>query len=139
MAARFAEYEGAAAECVRLAETLTFDLGGDLGYRYPGSDDEGATRRLAAICHAEFARRYPASYARRAEAACRLEAELALIDTLGFSGDEGATRRLAAICHAEFARRYPARYARRAEAAWRLEAELALIDTLGFSGVFNLH
>ena len=86
MAARFAEYEGAAAESVRLAETLTFDLGGDLGYRYPGSDDEGATRRLAAICHAEFARRYPASYARRAEATSRLEAELALIDTLGFSG-----------------------------------------------------
>ena len=86
MAARFEGYEGAAAESVRLAETLTFDLGGDLGYRYPGSDDEGATRRLAGICQAEFARRYPASYARREEAASRLEAELALIDTLGFSG-----------------------------------------------------
>jgi error-prone DNA polymerase len=86
MAARFEAYEGAALESVRLAETLTFDLGGDLGYRYPGSEDEGATRRLAEICQVEFERRYPAGYPRREEAARRLEEELALIDTLGFSG-----------------------------------------------------
>ena len=86
MAARFEEYEGAAAESVRLAETLTFDLGGDLGYRYPGSEDDGATRRLAEICHAEFERRYPADYPRREDAARRLEEELALIHSLGFSG-----------------------------------------------------
>jgi error-prone DNA polymerase len=86
MAARFEEYEGAAAESVRLAETLTFDLGSDLGYRYPGSEDESATRRLAEICQAEFARRYTPDYPRREEAARRLAEELALIDTLGFSG-----------------------------------------------------
>jgi error-prone DNA polymerase len=86
MAARFEAYEGAAAESVRLAETLTFDLGSDLGYRYPGSEDENATRRLAEICRAEFRWRYPADYSRREEAAKRLEEELALIDTLGFSG-----------------------------------------------------
>ena len=86
MAARFEAYEGAAGESVRVAETLTFDLGGDLGYRYPGSEDDRATRRLAGICQAEFARRYPANYPRREEACRRLEEELALIDTLGFSG-----------------------------------------------------
>ena len=86
MAARFEEYEGAAAESMRLAETLTFDLGGDLGYRYPGSEDDDASRRLAEICQAEFERRYPADYPRREEASRRLVQELALIDTLGFSG-----------------------------------------------------
>ncbi len=45
MAARFAEFPGAAAESVRLAETLTFDLTADLGYRYPGSENEDAARR----------------------------------------------------------------------------------------------
>ena len=70
------DFPGAAAESVRLAETLTFDLSGDLGYRYPGSDDEGATRRLAEICQAEFDRRFPADYPRREDAARRLEEEL---------------------------------------------------------------
>jgi error-prone DNA polymerase len=86
MATRFEEYEGAAAESVRLAETLTFDLGGDLGYRYPGSEDDGATRRLAEICQAEFERRYPSDYPRREDAATRLREELVLIASLGFSG-----------------------------------------------------
>ncbi len=86
MAARFAEFPAAVAESVRLAETLTFDLSGDLGYRYPGSDDDDATRRLAEICQAEFARRYPTGCRRHREAAARLEQELALIDTLGLSG-----------------------------------------------------
>ena len=86
MAARFEEYEGAAAETVRLAETLKFDLTSDLGYRYPGSEDENASRRLAEICQAEFERRYPKGYPRREEAARRLQEELALIRVLGFSG-----------------------------------------------------
>jgi len=86
MAARFEDFPDAVAESVRLAETLTFDLGGDLGYRYPGSEDDGATRRLAEICRTEFERRYPADYPRREEAARRLEEELALIHALGFSG-----------------------------------------------------
>ena len=86
MAARFADFPGAAAESVRLAETLTFDLTGDLGYRYPGSENQDAARELAGICHAEFARRYLTSYRRHGEAAARLERELELIDTLGLAG-----------------------------------------------------
>jgi error-prone DNA polymerase len=86
MAARFEDFPGAAAESVRLAETLTFDLGGDLGYRYPGAENRDAGRELAGICHAEFARRYPAGWRRHSEAAARLEQELALIDTLGLAG-----------------------------------------------------
>src|ERR687890_468224 len=46
MAARFADHPDAVAESVRLAETLTFDLTHDLGYRYPGAEDPGADRRL---------------------------------------------------------------------------------------------
>jgi len=86
MAARFEDFPGAAAESVRLAETLRFDLSGDLGYRYPGAEDEDAIRELAGICHAEFERRYPTSYRRHGEAAARLERELELIDTLGLAG-----------------------------------------------------
>jgi error-prone DNA polymerase len=86
MAARFAEYPEAVAETVRLAETLTFDLGGDLGYRYPGSESSTATRELAEICHAELARRYPPGHALVSEASGRLEEELRMIDGLGLSG-----------------------------------------------------
>jgi error-prone DNA polymerase len=86
MAARFEAFPGAAAESVRLAETLTFDLTSDLGYRYPGSENEDAARELAGICQAEFARRYPGSYRRRGEAAERLQRELELIGTLGLAG-----------------------------------------------------
>ncbi len=86
MAARFAEFPDAVTESVALAETLVFDLGGDLGYRYPGSENEDASRELAGICHAEFARRYPSNCRRYGEAAARLERELALIDTLGLAG-----------------------------------------------------
>ena len=46
MAARFAEHPDAVAETARLAEQLQFDLLDDLGYRYPGSEDPGAPRRL---------------------------------------------------------------------------------------------
>ena len=86
MAARFQDFPGAAAESVRLAETLTFDLTGDLGYRYPGSENEDAGRELAGICQAEFSRRYPTGCRRHGEAAARLDQELALIDTLGLAG-----------------------------------------------------
>ncbi|MGH2937643.1 MAG: PHP domain-containing protein [Solirubrobacterales bacterium] len=50
MAARFAEHPDAVAETVRLAERLTFDLTEDLGYRYPGSEDETADGELARVC-----------------------------------------------------------------------------------------
>jgi error-prone DNA polymerase len=86
MAARFADHPDAVAETVRLAETLTFDLTSDLGYRYPGAEDDGADRRLAETCHARFDARYPRGHRLRAEAAARLQTELKLIAGLGLSG-----------------------------------------------------
>jgi error-prone DNA polymerase len=86
MAARFSDYPEAVAETVRLAETLRFQLRSDLGYRYPMSESGDATHRLAEVCHARFASRYPSGYPRRTEAAGRLEAELRIIDSLGLSG-----------------------------------------------------
>ncbi|WP_233243930.1 DNA polymerase III subunit alpha [Paraconexibacter algicola] len=87
MARRFADHPEAVAETVRLADELRFDLTQDLGYRYPGSDDRDARRRLAAVCHARFDERYPpADRALRERAAARLEEELGLIDRLGLSG-----------------------------------------------------
>src|SRR4051812_20555842 len=49
MAARFADHPGAVEESGRLAERLRFDLTSDLGYRYPGSEDGSADRRLAEL------------------------------------------------------------------------------------------
>jgi len=86
MAARFADHPDAVAETARLAETLTFDLCQDLGYRYPGAEDERADRTLAEICHARFDGRYPHGSRHRAQAIQRLETELGLIARLGLSG-----------------------------------------------------
>ncbi len=86
MAARFADHPDAAAESVRLAETLTFDLCKDLGYRYPGAEDATAGRALAEVCQARFDERYPHGSAHRAEATVRLEEELRVIDDLGLAG-----------------------------------------------------
>jgi error-prone DNA polymerase len=85
MAARFADHPEAVAESGRLAERLRFDLTTDLGYRYPGSEDGGADRRLAEMCRAMLGDRY-AGRASRAEAEERLEKELAIIRSLGLSG-----------------------------------------------------
>jgi error-prone DNA polymerase len=86
MAARFEAVPEAVAETVRLAETLTFELTGDLGYRYPGAERYEATRKLSETCQAEFDARYPTGHAHRVEAVSRLEAEIAIIDKLGLSG-----------------------------------------------------
>jgi error-prone DNA polymerase len=98
MAARFAEHPEAVAESARLAGELTFELTGDLGYRYPGATEEGggsvaeeasegeAGAALRGVCEAAFALRYPPGYARRAEAWARLEEELAMIRELRLSG-----------------------------------------------------
>jgi error-prone DNA polymerase len=86
MAARFADHPDAVAETTRLAETLTFDLTSDLGYRYPGAEDEDADRRLAQTCAARFDDRYPHGNPHRDEAERRLRTELALISDLGLSG-----------------------------------------------------
>ena len=92
MAARFADHPEAVAESARLARMLEFDLTQDLGYRYPGAEDERADAALAQVCAARFDERYPPAVGRRkahplrAQAAARLEQELRLIAELGLSG-----------------------------------------------------
>ncbi len=86
MAARFEDHPRAVAESRALAGRLTFDLTADLGYRYPGSEDEEAGRRLAELCAARFDERYPAGDAKRAAAQSRLEEELRVIEALGLPG-----------------------------------------------------
>jgi error-prone DNA polymerase len=86
MAARFADHPDAVAETLRLAERLDFDLLQDLGYRYPGSEDPTAPRRLAELCAARLEERYPPGHRHRAEALVRVEEELALIDRLDLAG-----------------------------------------------------
>jgi error-prone DNA polymerase len=85
MAGRFADHPEAVRETLRLAEELSFDLTKDLGYRYPGSEDESATRRLSELCWARLEDRYGPD-AMRAEAEARLGEELHVIDRLGLAG-----------------------------------------------------
>ncbi len=85
MAARFAEHPQAVRETLRLSEQLRFDLSRDLGYRYPGSEDKDAPRRLAELCRARLEERYEHGGA-RAEAEARLQEELNVIDHLGLAG-----------------------------------------------------
>src|SRR3954470_14642025 len=86
MAARFEDHPDAVAEARALAERFTFDLRVDLGYRYPGSEDPSADRRLAELCAARFDNRYPPDDRCRAEARGRLEEELRVISTLRLAG-----------------------------------------------------
>ena len=85
MAERFRDTPEAVHESGRLAERLRFDLTQDLGYRYPGSEDEEADRKLAELCAALLDERY-AGRASRAEARARLDEELRVIRSLGLSG-----------------------------------------------------
>src|SRR4051794_18374803 len=85
MAERFAEHPDAVEESGRLAERLRFDLTQDLGYRYPGSEDPTADRRLAELCGQRLDERY-AGRGRRSKAETRLEEELRVIRHLGLSG-----------------------------------------------------
>ncbi len=85
MVSRFADHGEAVRETLALAEQLTFDLGMDLGYRYPGAEDAAAARKLAQLCDARVHERY-ASSAAWAEARARLTRELDVIDGLGLAG-----------------------------------------------------
>jgi error-prone DNA polymerase len=82
MAARFPEYPEAVAETERLADRLRFDLHSDLGYRYPGAEDEQAMRKLASLCDARLQDRYGSASEPRA----RLTEELRIIEKLGLPG-----------------------------------------------------
>jgi error-prone DNA polymerase len=87
MAARFAEHPEAVAETVALADRLRFDLGHDLGYRYPGAEDETAMRTLTQLCEALMVKRYEdAEPGLRARAYQRLEQEMAIIAALNLPG-----------------------------------------------------
>ena len=87
MRSRFSGYEDALAAMGRVADLVEFDLTCDLGYRYPGSDDESADGRLALLCRDRLDQRYGATGSEhRAEAAERLSTELDLISSLGLSG-----------------------------------------------------
>ncbi|MGH2961733.1 MAG: DNA polymerase III subunit alpha, partial [Solirubrobacterales bacterium] len=83
--ARFRDHPEAVAESGRVADRLRFDLTSDLGYRYPGSEDPTADRRLAELCRAALGKRYPGG-AERTEAEARLEEELRVIRALRLSG-----------------------------------------------------
>jgi error-prone DNA polymerase len=87
MAARFAEHPEAVAETASLADSLRFDLGSDLGYRYPGAEDEAAMRKLSELCDARMLIRYeeaPAGIRERARS--RLQEEMRIIESLGLPG-----------------------------------------------------
>jgi len=84
-AARFHDHPEAVAETARLAERLRFDLTRELGYSYPGAEDEGADRRLAELCRTRLVHRYQGTE-HRAEAERRLGEELTLIRELRLSG-----------------------------------------------------
>jgi error-prone DNA polymerase len=87
MAARFPEYPEAVEETRRLADSLQFDLGSDLGYRYPGAEDAAAMRKLAELCHVRVRERYAGTPgALRDLAGSRLEEELRIIEALKLPG-----------------------------------------------------
>ncbi len=95
MASRFADHPEAVRETLALAERLTFDLSKDLGYRYPGAEEQRRPRAAWPSCAARAwmsatdrdRARPPAGRARRrAEAQARLEQELRVIEQLGLAG-----------------------------------------------------
>jgi error-prone DNA polymerase len=87
MAARFPEHPEAVAETERLAERLRFDLRSDLGYRYPGSEDAQAMRKLSELCRTRMRERYASAPADTREiAAARLDEELRIIEALRLPG-----------------------------------------------------
>lgn len=86
MAERFADHPEAVAETLRLAERIEFNLTEDLGYSYPGAENEAANRQLHELCQARLSERYGDMPSRFREASTRLEGELAVISQLELSG-----------------------------------------------------
>jgi error-prone DNA polymerase len=87
MEARFAEYPEAVRETERLADVLRFDLRSDLGYRYPGAEDEQAMRTLSELCSKRIQESYeeaPKDIRERAQS--RMEEEMRIIESLRLPG-----------------------------------------------------
>jgi len=74
------------AEAAQRADRLRFDLGSDLGYRYPGAEDAQAMRKLTELCEARLHDRYSGCRARLRDAGARLGEELRIIESLGLAG-----------------------------------------------------
>jgi error-prone DNA polymerase len=111
MASRFGDHPEAVRETLLLAEQLSFDLTKDLGYRYPGAEDESASRRLAELCRTRLEERYgPGALSGQ---------------RTGGQAGAAVARRVARADHAQ--------------ARARLEQELRVIDRLGLAGFFLLH
>jgi error-prone DNA polymerase len=115
MAGRFSDYPEAVRETLCLSEQLTFDLSRDLGYRYPGSEDESALRRLAELCWARLEDYY-------GQTALRSPMD----GVLRCSSNSGSS--VGRVTHAI-----------RVEAEARLHEELRVIDSLCLAGFFLLH
>jgi error-prone DNA polymerase len=82
---RFRDHPEAVGETRRLADRLRFDLTSDLGYSYPGAEDESADGHLAELCRARLVELYEGT-PHRLEAERRLAEELSLIRSLRLSG-----------------------------------------------------
>ncbi len=78
----------AAARTREVADRCTFDLTGELGYRYPDFSDgpDPADAQLRALCERAFAERYAGANGHKRLAHDRLDTELALIARLGLAG-----------------------------------------------------
>jgi error-prone DNA polymerase len=121
MVSRFADHPDAVRETLALAERLTFDLRRDLGYRYPGAEEESAPRRLAELC------------------AARLEERYGIVPGIvpgGGGGGGGGSDPIHALPIGRARGRARGAYE---EARERLEEELRVIERLGLAGFFLLH
>ena len=78
----------AVARTREVADRCTFDLTGELGYRYPDFSDgpDPADVQLRELCEHAFADRYANANGHRQRAYERLQSELALIARLGLAG-----------------------------------------------------
>jgi error-prone DNA polymerase len=117
MACRFADHPRAVRETLHLSEQLRFDLGKDLGYRYPGAEDADALRRLVELCQARLEERY--GVGARGAAGARGGG-------VGVGVGVGGGTVQVSVEH-------------RRQAGERLEEELRVIDRLGLAGFFLLH
>jgi error-prone DNA polymerase len=124
MAARFADHPEAVRETLRLSERLRFDLTTDLGYSYPGAEDESACRRLAELCRARLDERYPPGRGRGRGRGGGRGAKAGAGAGAGAGAEAGAGAGTGGA---------------RARAQDRLEDELRVIASIGLAGFFLLH